>query len=230
MRRSLFFLISLSLAAPGLAAAPAKHVEITYELSRNGSALAESIERLDHDGSAYTISAQTRGHGLFALRGDAVRTSRGAIGPQGLKPSEFEDRRSGRDPVRAKFDWRAGTLTLQGKPGATDTRPLAPGMLDRLSFQYSFAFHAPGPAPIGFSVTDGKGISTSVYVPAGKESLKTPAGEFETLKFTRRKNSPDDRSSEIWLATKHGYLPVRILVVEKNGTRIDQVATHLAEH
>ena len=42
--------------------------------------------------------------------------------------------------------------------------------------------------------------------------------------MARKKNSPEDRSSEIWLATKLGLVPVRILVVEKDGTRIDQVA------
>jgi hypothetical protein len=78
------------------------------------------------------------------------------------------------------------------------------------------------------SITDGKGISTSVYEPVGRETIKTPAGEFESLRMARRKNTPDDRSSEIWLAAKLGYVPVRILVVEKDGTRVDQVATRVS--
>lgn len=77
-------------------------------------------------------------------------------------------------------------------------------------------------------MTDGKGVSTSVYEVAGREQLKTPAGEFETVKLARRKNNPDDRTSEIWLAVKRNYLLVRVLVTEKNGTRIDQVATRIA--
>ncbi len=232
MRSKPVFLISLSLSA-GVAtcvtAAPAQKVEIVYELSRNGTAIAESIERLEHDGKSYSISAQLKGKGLLALRGDATRTSRGAIGPDGLKPAEFEDRRSGRDPARAKFDWRAKTLTLQSKEGAAETKPLPADAHDRLSFQYSFAFRAPGKAPTGFSVTDGKGVATSVYEAAGLELLKTPAGEFETLKLVRRKNSPEDRSTEIWLAVKRNFLLLRVLVVEKDGTRNDQVATRVAE-
>ena len=36
------------------------------------------------------------------------------------------------------------------------------------------------------------------------------------------------RGTEIWLATKQNYLPVRILVIEKDGTRIDQVVTAIS--
>ncbi len=226
MRNKLFILIALSVALPA-AAAPAQHVEIAYELSRNGTPIAEMVERLEHDGKSYRLSGQLKGKGVFALRGDAARTSRGTIGADGLRPVEFEDKRTGRDTSRAKFDWAAKTLTLQGKEGAAETKPLPPDIQDRLSFAYSFGFHVPGSAPVAVSITDGKGISASSYKVAGRETLKTPAGEFEALKLEREKKEPDDRTSEIWLAAKHGFLPVRILVIEKDGTRIDQVATRL---
>jgi len=226
MLSRLFFPIALSLALPA-AAAPAQHVEIAYELSRNGMAIAEMLERLEHDGKTYRLSGQLKGKGVFALRGDAARTSRGTIGADGLHPVEFEDKRTGRDTSRAKVDWAAKTLTLQGKEGAAETKPLPADLQDRLSFAYSFSFRVPGNAPVSVSITDGKGISTSSYKAAGRETLKTPAGEFEALRLEREKKEPDDRTSEIWLATKHGYVPVRILVVEKDGTRIDQVATRL---
>lgn len=231
MRTSILFLTSLSLALPGaVAAAPAQRVEVAYELTRNGTAIAELTERLEHDGKSYRLAAQMKGKGVFALRGDATRSSRGTIAADGLRPAEFEDKRTGRDTARAKFDWPAKTLSLQAKDGApAETKPLTPDMQDRLSFTYSFAFRVPGAAPVTLNITDGKGVSTSVYQAAGRETLKTPAGEFETLKIVRQKNAPDDRSSEIWLAARHGYLPVRILVVEKDGTRLDQVATRVTE-
>ena len=227
MRNSFCFLIGLSLAFP-VAAAPAGKVEIAYELNRNGSAIAELVEDLEHDGKTYRLSAQMKGKGLYSLRGDATRSSRGTIGAEGLRPIEFEDKRTGRDTARAKFDWAAKTLTLQSKEGASETKPLTVGMQDRMSFAYSFAFRVPGAAPVTLNITDGKGVSSSVYTASGRETVKTPAGEFEALKLTRQKNNPDDRSSEIWLAVKQGYLPVRILVVEKDGTRVDQVATRVS--
>ncbi|MCX7160383.1 MAG: DUF3108 domain-containing protein [Proteobacteria bacterium] len=226
MRSSILFLTSLSFACAA-AAVPAQRVEVAYELSRNGTAIAELVERLEHDGKTYRLSAQMKGKGLAALRGDASRTSRGTISPEGLLPTEFEDKRSGRDTARARADWQAKTLTLHAKEGASEAKPLPPDLQDRLSFTYSFAFRPQGSAPVPLSITDGKGVSTSVYEVAGRETLKTPAGEFESLRMARKKNSPEDRSSEIWLATKLGLVPVRVLVVEKDGTRIDQVATRV---
>ena len=37
-----------------------------------------------------------------------------------------------------------------------------------------------------------------------------------------------DERSEVWLARELGYLPVRVLVTEKDGTRYEQVATKIA--
>ena len=54
-----------------------------------------------------------------------------------------------------------------------------------------------------------------------------PAGEFETLKLVRRNEGSGD-VTEIWLAANLGYLPVRILVAEKDGTRFEHVATRIS--
>jgi len=229
MRDKLTFLTGLSAAliSSMALAAPANRIEIAYDLSRNGMPIAELVERLEHDGKTYKLNAQLKGKGVFALRGDAVRTSRGSIAADGLHPVEFEDKRTGRDTSRAKIDWAGKTLTLQAKEGASETKPLPPDIQDRLSFSYNFAFRVPGSNPVGVSVTDGKGISTYSYKATGREKVTTPAGELDALKIERQKKEPDDRSTEIWLSAKHGYVPVRILVVEKDGTRIDQVATRI---
>ncbi|TMG77382.1 MAG: DUF3108 domain-containing protein [Betaproteobacteria bacterium] len=35
-------------------------------------------------------------------------------------------------------------------------------------------------------------------------------------------------SAELWLAAERGYVPVRLLVVEKDGTRYEQLATRIS--
>ena len=57
--------------------------------------------------------------------------------------------------------------------------------------------------------------------------LSTAAGNFEALRLVKRRESGDRRAAEIWLATKANYVPLRILVIEKDGTRIDQVVTRI---
>ena len=210
--RNFLFPILLS-AATAAAAAPPQRVEIGYEVARNGSVVAEVTERLEHDGKTYRLSETWRGKGLYALRGEATRTSRGAVAADGLRPRQFEDRRTGRDTLRAEFDPAARTATLKQQ--------------DRLSFIWTFAF-APPRVAATVSVADGKHVTIYVYEPAGNERLKTPAGEFDALKLVKRRDRAQDRATEIWLAADRNYIPVKVLIVDKDGTRIEQQAVRIA--
>jgi hypothetical protein len=42
------------------------------------------------------------------------------------------------------------------------------------------------------------------------------------------KRDEDGRSTQIWLDAERSYLPLRVLVVHKDGTRVDQIATRIA--
>ena len=95
-----------------------------------------------------------------------------------------------------------------------------------MSFIWSFAF-APPKGPVTVKVADGKGATSYTYEPAGRERVKTPAGEFDALKLVKRKLNPDDKVTEIWLAVERNYLPVRLLVVDKDGTRLDTLAANI---
>jgi hypothetical protein len=203
--------------------APPRQVELTYETSRNGITLAEVTYALEHDERTYRVIETTKGRGILALRGTTRRTSRGMVTPEGLKPVEFTDERTGRNTARANFDWNAKTITQQYK-GEPRTEPLPPNAHDRLAFVLDLGF-APQRREAVFDLFDGRGQSHHVYTNGGNERIKVPLGEFDALRFVR--GSGDDRS-EVWLARELGYLPVRILVTEKDGTRYEQVATKIA--
>jgi len=209
--RNIFLTISLSFAASVLAAPP-QRVEITYEVNRNNLTLAEVTHRLEHDGRAYKLTENWKGRGFLALKGDATRTSEGVIAADGLRPRKFEDRRSGRDTLHAEFDPAAKTATLQQQ--------------DQLSLLWSFAFSPPA-KEVSVSAADGKRVSHYTYQPAGRERIKTPAGEFDCLKFVKKRERPEDKATEIWFAVERQNLPVRLLIVDKEGTRMDQVASKI---
>jgi Protein of unknown function (DUF3108) len=213
MMRNCLIPIVLSLASAAAAAAPPQHVEIEYELARNGSVLADISQRLDHDGRTYKLSETWKGKGLLSLKGEATRTSQGAIAADGLRPQKFEDKRTGRDTQHAEFDPAAKTATLQRQ--------------DRLSFIWNFAF-APPAAAATVIASDGKSATTYVFQAAGRERVKTPAGEFDALKLVKRRDNPQDKATEIWLAVDRQYIPVRILIVDKDGTRLDQLAAKIS--
>lgn len=216
--RNFFIPILLSLAgtavgfAQSAVAAPPHKVEISYALSRNGSAIAEVVDRLEHDGKTYKLEETLKGKGVFALKGEAKRSSTGAVAPDGLRPQKFEDKRKGRE-AQHEFDPKAVTPTLQRQ--------------DQLSFVWTFAF-APPKGAVTISVADGKHVTTYTYEPAGRERVKTPAGEFDTLKLVKKKKEPQDKGTEIWLATDRQNLPVKIVVEDKDGTRLEQTATKIA--
>jgi hypothetical protein len=204
--------IALSLASAA-SAAPPQRVEIGYEIARDGSVLAEVNQRLEHNGRSYRLSESWKGKGMYSLRGEATRTSQGAVAADGLRPQKFEDKRPGRDTRHAEFDPAAKTPTLQRQ--------------DQLSFIWTFAFAPPRDA-VMVSVADGKHATSYTYQVAGRERVKTPAGEFDALKLAKRKDNPQDKATEIWLAIDRQYVPVRVLVIDKDGKRLDQVAVKIS--
>jgi hypothetical protein len=98
---------------------------------------------------------------------------------------------------------------------------------DRLSFLLALAFLSQKVAPASFHIADARGTSHHTYQPNGRERLATPAGEFDAVKLIRR-NEGRGEVTEIWLAANRGYLPVRLVVTEKNGTRYEHIATRIS--
>jgi uncharacterized protein DUF3108 len=219
----------LAVLAPAAAfAAPPGHVVVEYDMSRNDTVMAELTETLSHDGKSYRIVSEGRGKGIFAVlaRGTVARTSEGAVTPEGLMPREYRDQRGSRT-ASASFDRTARTL-VQEKDGKSETQPLPERAQDRLSYLWSLAFLPPRGGHVAAMVADGRGAPVHYdYAVAGTETLKTPMGDLETLHLIKQRTPDDSRQTEVWLATKHDYIPVRVLVIEKDGTRLDQVVTRI---
>jgi hypothetical protein len=209
--RSFLIPIALSLACVAQAAPP-QRVEIQYELTYNGTPVAEVTERLEHDQRQYKLEELWKGKGILALKGDARRMSRGSIAADGLRPAEFEDKRTGRDAKRLTFEGPDKVPALQRQ--------------DNLSLRWNFAF-VPPKGDVTVRVTNEKGSeSTHTYQVKGRERLRVPAGEFDALRVARKHDQPEKRATEIWFAADRSYLPLKI-VVDRDGTRAEQVAVRI---
>jgi len=233
MRSSSWLLTSLGVALAGAAhaappaAQPTVRVEIEYEVLRNGRTMAEVHERLEHGNGAYRLTETWKGKGVYALLGKATRTSEGSFGPEGPRPREYMDERSGRDTQRVWFDWGANTITRRYK-GPARTEPLLPGTQDRLSFLLALGFLSQKGQPINLYIADGRGLAQHVYKPNGRERLTIPAGKFDTVKLIRHKEGSGE-VSEIWIAVDRGNLPVRIVLQEPDGTRYEHLAIRVSQ-
>ena len=233
MIRSIAF-IAACVFAGACAAQPPHKVSLTYDLSYNGIVAAELTEVLEHDGNSFSLRSEGRGVGIGALlyRGAARRSCRGEITRAGLRPLEYREQRGDKPASVAKFDWTRKTLTLE-HDGKIETTAMVPSLQDRLSFLYNFAFEAaPDVKPgkeIRVTLTDGRGLTRFQYTVAAPEMVTTPAGKFESVHLIKQRENKDDRGTEIWFAISRDYLPVRVLVIEKDGARIDQVLTRIVD-
>ena len=206
-------------------AVPPGRITLTYELKRN-SLVVDVSETLEHDGRTYVITSEGKGRGILALFGVLKRTSRGRITPQGLRPDEFRDERPGGWTVSAKFDWDARSVT-QEKNGKSETLKMPATAQDPLSLAYSFAFVPPKGKEYDVMRADGRGLTPFRFTVVGTEKLATPAGEMQTLHIAKVPDGPEDKATDIWFAAERDFLPVRVLVVEKDGTRSDQMITRI---
>jgi hypothetical protein len=209
-------------------AAPPRHVALHYEMLRNGTALGDVVETLEHDASSYSIVSELKGRGILALFGTLKRTSKGRITPQGLRPEEFHDRRGASWEVSAKFDWETRSLTQEGR-GKSETLKMPANAQDPLSLAYTFAFVPPEAKEFDVTRADGRGLTPFRFKVKGEERIETPAGAMQSLHVEKIKDGPDDKATDIWFASERDFLPVRVLVVDVDGTRADQILTRIGD-
>jgi hypothetical protein len=208
-------------------AAPQGTTEIQYDVSCSGILLAEIVEKFEISGTSYRMTETTKGKGIYAQLGSMKRTSRGSIVDGVLRPVEYADERTGRDATRAWFDWQAQTVTMQHQ-GKKGSEYMPPNAQDRLSFMLAVTLMPKHNRHMKFSIFDGRGQSRDEYDVGGSERIKTPLGEFNTVKVVKRDEQGTKDQADTWLATELDYLPVRVVTVEKGGIRCEDVAVRIS--
>jgi hypothetical protein len=211
-------------------AAPPASVAATYDVTMNGLHVSTIAESYQAQAGGYRLTSNSTPIGILAMvQKLAVRfASTGAVTAQGLQPQHFEGRRAtGEIPeVSADFDWSAAQLTLTHE-GTTQSAPLPPGTQDRLSVMYQFMFLAPATSSsIEVAVTNGRRVDRYTYSVTHDVAQDTPLGRLNTVHLVRQREAGDPEN-EVWLSPEHAYVPVRMVIVERNGTRYEQLATKL---
>ena len=218
--------LALSLAATTLQAAP-KQVELVYEATRNGQPFATITESYKQENGRYRIESVTKGVGVYALFGERRLISEGEVTAEGLKPSHFELHQgdNARKSLFADFDWAGNKLTMKVKGNPT-TVPLETGAQDISSLLYQFMFKQPSGEQFNLPVTTGKKFRNYQYkVTARDTPLAVPAGNYKTIHLVEAAASSDEK--ELWLGAEGHYLPVKLVMRDDNGAKIEQILTSL---
>jgi hypothetical protein len=222
------FVACLFLAAA--AQATPTQVEAEYSISNNGIVIARVFETYTRSGSHYRIESVTRAEGVLKLFLDDRVTlfSEGSVGPGGLVPRTFEQRRA-RDASRdihATFDWDKALLQSESR-GEAHTERLPPGTQDRLSVMYQFMNLVPRGDEVKVHMSNGRKVELYAYRKVDEPLLKTPAGDFDTLHYERVTASEGESRAQLWLAKDRHHLAVRVVFDDPKGLKLDQTLVNL---
>lgn len=205
-------------------------ISASYDVQLNDMQIAVVNEQFNTANDTYRIVSESTPVGLLALfrKQGVTLVSSGRLTANGLQPEHFEGT-NGDDEARrvsADFDWPQARLTLKHE-GVTETAPLPAGAQDRISLMYQFMFVAPGlRGPFDVAMTNGRKIDHYRYLPTTDVDIDTPLGRMRTLHLVKERR-PDESAAEVWLAPEHHFFPVKVLLVEKDGTRYEQTITRL---
>lgn len=229
MTHSFLLVLACTLAASAAAAAP-KSVRLTYGGFMNGMSIGTISEQFESDGASYRIVSDTKPIGLAALiqRQPLRFTSNGLVNRNGLRPLQFEARRTAAEPpqVSAEFDWAQAQLVLKHN-GKTEAVALPSGTQDRLSVMYQFMYLAPERMrQLDFPMTNGRKLDRYRYRATPDVEIDTGLGRLKTVHLVKQRE-PGDTVNEVWLSPQHQYLPVKVLFVERDGVRLEQIVQSL---
>jgi hypothetical protein len=183
---------------------------LTYAL-RRGALSGQAELTLQRAGAGYELELKGTALGLEVL---GLR-SQGSLGPNGLMPERFVDRRRGKDRLAANFDHGAGRITYSGSAAS---QALHPGAQDRLSWMVQLAAileaaparHGTG-SRIAVSVSGARAdVDTWTFIVQGRQRVSLSGGAVvEAVRLTREPRRPYDTQVEVWMDPAQHHLPVR---------------------
>jgi hypothetical protein len=221
-------IVALLLFAVNIAFAQPKSISLEYDITRNGKHFGTVKEVFTQDGKQYHVRSVTKGTGIYALLGERVLMSKGEVTANGLKPMQFELLRgdSERKSLRADFDWTKNILNMLVK-GKTRTATLVPGTQDLASYAYQFMYTPPMGDMVRVPLTTGKKLKQYDYkVAADNVVVKAGGAQYKTIHLVNA-SADSKKKKELWLAKTKYCIPVRYLVIDKHGDKLEQTLTKI---
>ena len=227
--RILILCILAGNATATIAATPTA-ASISYNLFRNGLHIGVINENFEIKDGAYTATSAATAVGLAVLvqRGPLTYASSGTVTKEGLRPARFEGRRNNAVTI-AEFDWNSDKLTMT-HDGLNQTVALPSATQDRLSAMYQFTYllqaKPRGTGTVEMAMTTGRKLDIYRYDITPDVMLETPLKRLATVHLAKQRDQ-NESHTEVWLAPEFHYLPVKVVIVESDGVRYEQIATRL---
>ncbi len=132
----------------------------------------------------------------------------------------YKDTNKKKRNVSLAFNWDKKTVTntINGEPWSME---ITPDTQDKLIYQINIMLSLlenSNLKTMNINVADGGKLKNHKIIIQKKETIKTPAGEYQTIRISR-----DDgkRVTTLWCAPSLDYLPVRIEHYKKGDTHVN---------
>ena len=221
-----FTALSLLCAVTSPLATPAgelpERFEATFALEAAGTTIARTQWSLAPGANGtYVSTSRTEPAGMFSLirKESRIERSEWAWAGDWLQPLAYRYERTGRKAreIGIEFDWTAN-VARHDSAGASWRLSVPPGTLDK--FNYILAMMRDlgrGKRRLEYTIADGgRRLKHYVLTGIGEERIETALGAFDTT-VVRRERSNGKRRTTLWCAAELGFLPVKIVHVERDG-------------
>lgn len=207
-----------------------RHFNVTLGDYGDGVRVAEMSYRMTHGDNRYRLDTAGQASGLIALvySGQLIQASDGRIGPTGLMPESYREKRGRRPERMIRFDWNTRTMIGNGDPPAEV--PLPDGTQDRLSLAYQLGLlvrqdplRAAAGARFGLPLAAMRSVDAVTIACGGRVTLRVSGSALAAIKFEIRGERHANDRIDVWLSPEQSMLPLRIRFLDDGSKVIDQV-------
>ncbi len=208
--------------------APLPALNLVYSVNYGGIGAGEADVSLKPDAKAgcYVYETKTRPVGFIKmLFGSPNQVSRFCVEGGVVRSQRFESVLQKDDEQSYVLDFDYAKRQVTDENGAV--REIPAEAVDSFALQQAVrlwvAKHAGDASPpiAEFTMVDRKNLTHYQLKLAGRETIKTPAGDFDTIRLERIDNP--DKVGRFWLAAERDWMPVKIQT--KSGNKPTAVLT-----
>ncbi len=200
--------------------------EATFTLEAKGAAIARTRWSLSPGaGGGFVYESHTEPMGVFSLLSDDTISERSewTYTRDWLRPLAYRYERTGRKArdLSIAFDWEEGSeegVARHDSPGGAWEMAVPPGVMDKLSYLLALMRDlGRGARGAEYTIADGGKLKHYVFSRIGEERIETALGALDAV-VVRRERKNAKRETTLWCAAALGFLPVKIVHRERDGT------------
>jgi len=196
-----------------------------YKIYKGGIKAAKAHLSLKKNGNQYVYKSVTDLAGIFSLLKKQVRTEISNWEYDANKQIKVRDysfthmKGKKRKKYRTiKFDWTKNQALNKFKQQKITVK-LKPGAIDKFTLQLAVMRDLKqNKKTLDYTIVDDGKLKHYHFTILGYENIKTPAGTYKAIKI-KRERKKKKRTTYMWCAPKLHFLPVKILHVEKSGSK-----------